>query len=62
MLAAPPSTKDKLLHAALRIGARDGLEAVTTAAIAAEAGGVSMGSQIVVWERLSSLRKPRGAG
>ena len=38
MLTPPASTKDKLLRAALRIGARDGLEAVTTAAIAAEAG------------------------
>ena len=38
MLTTLTSTKDKLLRAALRIGARDGLEAVTTAAIAAEAG------------------------
>lgn len=38
MLTAPTSTKDKLLRAALTIGARDGLEAVTTAAIATEAG------------------------
>lgn len=38
MLTAATSTKEKLLRAALQIGARDGLEAATTAAIAAEAG------------------------
>lgn len=38
MLTPPTSTKEKLLRAALRIGARDGLEAATTSAIAAEAG------------------------
>lgn len=38
MLTATTSTKEKLLRAALQIGARDGLEAATTAAIAAEAG------------------------
>jgi AcrR family transcriptional regulator len=38
MLTQPTSTKDKLLRAALEIGARDGLEAATTAAIATKAG------------------------
>ena len=38
MLTAPASTKEKLLRAAMQIGARDGLEAATTAAIAAAAG------------------------
>ena len=38
MLTTPTSTKDKLVRAALEIGAQDGLEAATTAAIAARAG------------------------
>lgn len=38
MLTTPTSTKDKLVRAALEIGAQDGLESATTAAIAAKAG------------------------
>lgn len=38
MLTTPASTKDKLVRAALEIGAQDGLESATTAAIAARAG------------------------
>ena len=38
MLTTPTSTKDKLVRAALEIGAQDGLESATTAAIATRAG------------------------
>jgi AcrR family transcriptional regulator len=38
MLTSPPSTKDRLLRSAVKLVARDGFAATTTAAIAAETG------------------------